>query len=63
MNKQEGQTNKTHRCRQQFGGYQMAGGQLVQGKRGQIYGDRRGSDFGWWALNAVYRSCIIEVHT
>ena len=54
MNNQEKQI-KTHRHRQQSGGYQREGdGGVVKGKGGQIYGDRK-FDFGWWAHNAIYR--------
>ena len=35
---------------------------IVEGKGGQIYGDRW-FNLGWWAHNAIYRSCIIEVFT
>ena len=28
---------------------------VVKGKGGQIYGDRKRWDFGWWAHNAIYR--------
>ena len=39
---------KTHRHRQQYGGYKGSGlWGLVNVKRGQIYGDRRRFDFGW----------------
>ena len=27
---------------------------VVQGKRGQMYGEERRFDFGWWAHNAIY---------
>ena len=57
---------KLNRHRQQYGGYQReAGGVgwIVKGKGGQIYGDRRWFDFGEWAHNAVYRSCITEMYT
>ena len=40
INKQEKQT-KTHRHRQQHGGYQREGDwRVVKGKGGEIYGDR-----------------------
>ena len=31
------------------------GGGTVKGKRGQTYSDRRRSDFGGWAHNAIYK--------
>ena len=37
-------------------------GEVVKGKGGQVYGDGRRFDFGWWAHNAIYRSCITEVY-
>lgn len=35
----------------------------VKGKGGQIYGDGRWFNFGWWAHNAIYRPCITEMYT
>ena len=53
----------THRHREQYGGYRRGGGGgAVKDNGGQIYGDGRRSDFGWWAHNAIYRSCIIEMY-
>ena len=51
----------THRHRQEYGGDQREGGWgTVKGKGGQIYGDGRRFDFGWWAHSVIHRSCIIE---
>ena len=52
---------KTHRHRKQYGVYQREG--ELWGKGDQIYGDERRFDFGWWAHNAIYRLCIIEMYT
>ena len=30
-------------------------GKAVKGKGGQIYGDRRRLDFGWWTHNGIYK--------
>ena len=35
----------------------------VKGKGGQMYGDGGWFDFGWWAYNAMYRSCMMVVYT
>ena len=63
------QTNKdnkqTHSHRWQHGGYQR-GRELEEeeeGKKGQIYGNRRRPDFGWWAHNPIYRWCVIKLYT
>lgn len=29
--------------------------EVVKDKEGQIFGDRRRSDFGWWVHNVIYR--------
>ena len=53
-----------HRHRQQYGGYQREGGEdIVKGKGGQTYGDRRWFGFGLWVHNAAYRSRIMEMYT
>ena len=62
MNKQEKQT-KAHRHRQQYGGDQREGVGVVKGKGGQIHGDWRRFDFGWWARSATYRLWIMEIYT
>ena len=46
-----------------YSGYQREGVGIVKGKGGQIYSDGRQSDFRWWAHNAIYTSCIIEMYT
>ena len=38
------------------------GGWVVKGKGGQIYGDKRQFDRGWWVHNAIHRSCVIEMY-
>lgn len=38
-----------------YGGYQRKGGRGVKHNGGQLYVDERTFDFGWWALNAIYR--------
>lgn len=38
-------------------------GQDEKGKRGQICGDGRPLDFGWWAHTEMDRGDIIELHT
>ena len=37
-------------------------GDVVKGKEGQIYGNRR-IDLGWWTHKTIYRWCIIEMYT
>ena len=62
MNKQEKQTKLTHR--QLCGGYHREeGGEVTKNKGGQMHGDRRRSDCGWWAHSVAYRSCVIEMYT
>ena len=64
MNRHTGKKQtKTYRHRQQYSGYQKGRGRVIKGKGGQIYGDRRLFDFGWWAHNAIHRSCMIELFT
>ena len=46
MNKQKKPNKHKLLNRQYYGGRQREGGELVKGKEGQIYGDRR-FDFGW----------------
>lgn len=57
-NEQDKQTNKYHKHRQQqYDSHQRRGRGLVKGKGSQIYGDRRGFDFGWWALCHFINQC------
>ena len=35
----------------------------VRGKGSQLNGEGRWSDCGWWAHNAMYRSCVTEMYT
>ena len=59
-----GYKSETHSHRQQYGGCQReAGREVEEGKGGQIYGHGGWFNFGRWAYNAVYRSCIIEMYT
>ena len=58
MNKQEKQTQKSRT--QTIGKSDVTVG---KGKGSQIYDDGRLFDFGWWAHNAKYRSCILEMYT
>lgn len=37
--------------------------EVETGKGGQIYGDQRRLDFGWWAHGAIYRWRILELYT
>lgn len=32
------------------------------GKKGVLIGDRRRSDFGWWAHGPIYRFCTLVIH-
>lgn len=59
MIKQEKQTNKTYRHRQQ----REEGLGLVKDKRDQIYGYRRMFNFGLWARNAKYRWHITDLYS
>ena len=34
-----------------------------KGQKRPNYGDGRRFDFGWWAHNAEYRSCITEMYS
>ena len=39
------------------------GGGGWRGSRGQINGDRRGPDLGWWAHHAICRRCSVKLYT
>ena len=55
------QTRKTKAHRHKQCTYlREGGGEVVKGKGVQVYGDRRLFDLGWWASNAIYRSCRNE---
>ena len=41
----------------------VGGGVDEEGKGGQICGDGRRINFGWWALSTIYKWCIIELYT
>ena len=38
-------------------------GKGVRGGKGEINGDRRRLDLGWWTHNTIYRWCIIKLYT
>ena len=63
-----GYKTETHRHRQQYSGYQREGRLgVIKGKGGQIYGDRRLFDFGWWAHTMQYtgnvsQKCALETY-
>lgn len=54
----------TYRHRQQYNGNLSEGEwEVVKSKEGQIQGKKRWFDFGWWAPDAIYKSCLIQKYT
>ena len=50
-----GMKTDTQKHRQQYGSCQKeAGWGVVKGKLGEIYGDGKWFDFGWWVHNVMY---------
>ena len=57
-------SKKSHRHRQDCGGYQRGGG-LGEGWRewmGSICGDKTGLDFGWRAYSGIHGWCVIQLY-
>ena len=62
--KQTTTTKTKTKAKPQSGDYQRkGGGGRVEEGNGGVNGDGRRLDLGWWAHNALYRWCIIELYT